>query len=133
MSKIAKEVAEAEIEKWLDFKKILAGERERNSDTIALLVDAIMEGALEYDESTNKLKHYLLHPFQNEQPLTELTYLPRINDNMLQPNLRGVSAKDGDARLIAVICTLTGQARGIIQKLDSTDKRIALSIAVFFL
>lgn len=133
MSVIVKDVAEATINKWLDTKKVFKTTRETNADSINLLIEAVMEGCLTHNESDNSLTHVLLHPQQSEQPVTSLTYKGRLNDNMLQKYLKGVASNDGDARLNAIIAALTDQPRGVINALDSIDKKISMAIAVFFI
>lgn len=131
--KVAHEVAERDILKWLDTKKVFTGVREKHKDTIEFLTEAIEDGALVYNEEDNSFTHNLLFPTSGEKPLTELKYKSRINDNMLRPYLKGVANDDGDGRVTATICALTEQPRGIINALDSLDKKICMSIVIFFI
>lgn len=133
MDKISREVAEAEVKKWLDKKKVFESTRELRKDNIDVLVDAICEGVLVLNETDNSFTHELLFPFTGEKPLSKLTYKGRLNDNILRPYLKGVPADDGDMRLNAIIAALTDSAKGIVSGLDSLDKKIASSIAIFFL
>lgn len=133
MLKISHDVAESEIQKWLDKKKIYVSVREKHKDTIQFLSEAISNGDLLYDEVENSFTHKLLFQTSGESPLTELKYKGRLNDNMLRPYLKGIAGDDGEGRLVAVICALTESPRGIITALDSLDKKIAMSIAIFFL
>jgi hypothetical protein len=132
---IAREVAETEIEKWLEVKKIHKSTRESYKDNIDLLIESIMRGDLTYEPKENGFIHKLCHPLDNGEVTTidTLTYKGRLNDKMLNPYTKGIAATDGFARLDAIICALTGQARGIINSLDSIDKKIAMAIAVFFI
>lgn len=141
MSKIAREVAQEDVNSWLDKKKVFAATRERYEDHIETLIEAIMEGALILDaeakdasgEKTFEFTHNLLWPIKGEQPIETLKYKSRLNDKQLQPYLKGVKSDDADGRLLAHVAALTGTARGILVNLDSADKRISLAIAVFFL
>ena len=130
MDKISKEKATEEINGWLDKKKVYETTREQQKDSIDLLIEAMMNGDLILDEKTNELKHKLLFPLSET---TELVYKSRLNDKMLRPHLQGVKANDADGRLTAHISALTSQPKAVIDSLDSADKKIMMSIAVFFL
>lgn len=131
--KVERDVAEKEILFWLDKKKISPSTREKNKDEIELLIDRLCDGTLVYHADTNSFTHTLLFPMENEKPLHELKYKGRINDIMLKPNLSGIKPGDGYATLLGYIQTLTGVNRNILAALDSSDKKIASAIAVFFL
>jgi hypothetical protein len=135
MNQVSQEIAEKEVTEWLDYKKVFKSVREENDDKIKLLIEGIMEGVLIFNED-HTITHKLLMPLTNdrgEETVKELNYRARINDNVLQSHYKGVSPTDGDARLHAVIAGLTDSMKGIIAKLDSLDKKISVSIAVFFI
>ncbi len=133
MQTVSREVAISEVDQWLEKKKIMASQREAQKDSIEMLVDAICEGILVLNETTNEFTQNLLFPLEGEQALKELKYKSRINDKILQPYLVGVKPSDADGRLIALWAALTGTSKNILMSLDTGDKRIATSIAVFFL
>jgi hypothetical protein len=132
MEKISREIAEAEVKKWLDKKKVFQTTREAYEPHSNLLADAICEGALIYNEDEGTWKHNLLFPLDSGK-ITELNYIARLNDIVLRPYLKGVAGDDPDARVNAHIAALTNTAKGIIAGLDSADKKIASAIAIFFL
>jgi hypothetical protein len=135
MTQIVREVAEAEINKWLDYKKVFASVREKNKDSVELLIEGIMNGTLTLNEG-HQITHQLLVPLTGEggeTTVTSLTYKPRLNDKMLQSHMKGVANDDGDMRLLAIISALTGSMKGIVINLDSVDKKIAVAIAIFFI
>lgn len=131
--KVTKEVAEAEIKSWLDKKKILPSTRERYEEYIDLLIDAMCEGVITLNADTFVLTHTLMVPLEGEQALTELSYKSRMNDRMLKGYMTGVKSSDADGRLNAVVSALTSKPREIIAAIDSSDKKISMAIAVFFL
>jgi hypothetical protein len=130
---VTREIAEQEVTAWLDKKKIFPSTREANKDSIELLIDSIVQGVLVYNSTNNTFVHKLLFPIENEMPINELTYKARINDIQLKPNLSGVKPGDGYGTLLAYVATLTGKNKTILSYLDSTDKKVAMAIAVFFL
>lgn len=131
--KISRELATQEIEKWLDRKKVYDSTREAYQDSIDLLIEAVMNGDLKLNHETNELTHKLLFPDVFGGGVTEFVYKGRLNDEGLTPHLQGVSPKDADGRLLAHVAALTAQPKGILKKIDSADKKIMMSIAVFFL
>lgn len=133
MSKVDRETATKEVQGWLDKKKVFPETRDRFQDQIENLVDSVCNGVMVFNED-GTITHKLLFPFgEGGDGLSELKYLLRINDKMVQPQMRGVKADDFDGRLNALIATLTKENKGVISSLESSDKRIAASIAIFFM
>jgi len=133
MATISAEISEQEITDWLDYKKIFQKERDKNEDSIELLINAMCDGVIMIDSETKEITHNLLFPIGEDDPITELKYRSRINDKILSSYMKGVKATDADGRLTAYVSALTKQASGIIKALDSVDKKISTAIAIFFL
>lgn len=129
-SKVSLEKATDEVEGWLDKKKVYPSTRETQKDSIDLLVEAMMNGDLVLNDVTNEFTHKLLFPLED---VKELKYKSRLNDKMLRPYLQGVKSNDADGRLNAHVSALTATPKAVIENLDSADKKIMMSIAVFFL
>src|SRR5688500_8981322 len=115
---INRETAEAEVNKWLEKKKVFQSTIESEKASIEILVEAIQRGILVYNEPDNSFTYTLLHPFGEDSSVHVLNFVGRLNDNMVQKYMKGVSATDGDGRLNATIAALTSTARGIISNLD---------------
>ncbi len=128
---VDKETATKEIESWLDKKKVYEVTRESQKDSIDILIEGIMNGDLSLDEKTNEFIHKLLVP--DSAGITEMKYRARLNDAMLRPYLNGVKSGDADGRLLAYTAALTQQPKNILSALDTADKKIMMSIAIFFL
>lgn len=130
---MTKEMAEQEVNAWLDRKKIFKSIRETNKDYIDTLVDAMCEGVLSLDQETWEWNHTLLFPIGENESVKSIKYKPRLNDKMLKPFLNGVKNQDSDGRLLAHVAALTNTPREVLASLDSADKRISMSVAIFFL
>lgn len=130
MGKINKEIATAEINQWLDKKKVLESKREFYKDHIEILIEALCEGLLTVGED-GTITQILSFPLEEAQ-ITELKFKPRLNRKMVTPHLNGVKASDGDGRILAYMSALTGQSKNILNTLDFEDSRISDSIVVFF-
>ncbi len=129
--KIPLEKATEEIDGWLDRKKIFPSVREESRDAIEVLVEAISLGYLSLNDK-GEFKQELLFPLKEEQAVDHLDFKSRLNDRMLEPYLKGVKMGNGDARIIAYLACLTGQAKGIIKALDTADRKITNAIVIFF-
>jgi len=133
MAKLTAEMAQAEVEKWLDWKKILKDHRENHKDSIETIQSAMEEGVLILNPDTMEFTQTLFFPIGENQEISELKFRARMTDKDQHPYMKGVSATDGDERLVAIMAALTKQPKGIIKSLDSSDRRITRSIASFFI
>lgn len=129
--KVSLEKATQEIEAWLNDKKIMPAQKEKYKDNIDILIEAIQYGCLEKCEDFS-LKQILLHPVGTDGGITEIKYKNRLNDLMLRPYVKNVDADDADGRMTAFMAALSTQPKNVLMSMDGTDKRIAISIVVFF-
>lgn len=130
MAKITREQAEAEMASWLDKKKVFDETRDTFKQNTDILVEAIMNQALVVTPEF-ELVHTLLFPLSDE--IKSLKYRLRMNDNFSSSYMKGLKQDDVDGRINGLIAALTETSRGVVTKLDSSDKRIATAIAVFFM
>lgn len=133
MLKVTREVAQKEVEGWLDYKKIRPSQRETHKDVIETLIEEVSEGTLEIDQTTFKITHNLLVPIGESDSLKKVDYRPRLNDNILEPFMKGVKPSDFISVGLAYIAALTNVNKGILSRMDSADMRIAKGIMVFFM
>ena len=129
---VSREVAQSEIDKWLDHKKISAKKREQQKDSIDSLVDAVVEGTLVLKEDFT-LVHTLKFPTDGESPIKTLEYKPRLKMDIVHAHLQNVKSTDADGRVAAYVAALTTKSKTIVKALDTEDYSVAQSIAVFFL
>lgn len=129
---ISKEIAIADVNRWLDHKRVRQTKREEYKQHIESLVSAVQDGLLTVEEDCIITQH-LLFPIGENGSIEDLKFKPRLSQEQLNPYVSKLSSGSADERLRAYICALTGQAVGIVSKLDSEDNTISQSIAVFFL
>ena len=135
MSKIAREVAEQEFEKWLDFKKVKSTKRLESKDQGEQIISAIENGSIIIDEKNN-LVLTLDFPVEDSSgnvTLSTLKFSPRLRVVDLNKRLKGFKADDVDGRVLAYAAALTGENTGIIGCLDTEDYRIVGNIVMYFL
>ena len=129
-SVVSEEIARKEIEVWLDYKKIDDQQREDQEGTIKSLISFLKAGHLVLNPDKS-FTHILKFELENAG-IKELTYKARLPEKEIRAKLHGVKSDDGDGRLSAHICALTGQVMGIINALDKEDFKVARYIAIFF-
>jgi len=130
--KVALEVAQAEVDKWLDHKKINERKRADKKDSIEALVNAVSDGDLVLNEKM-ELVQALKFPFENEQKVLALVYKPRINVKEIHSKLTGVKTDNLGGMITAYIAALTGQPAALIGALDTEDYAIGQAVAIFFI
>jgi len=127
--KVTRAVAQNEMNKWLDFKKIKAKKREGLAESIEEVIDSIEDGTLRLDED-KKLIQDLSFPLEG---VSELVFKPRIQAVDINAALKGIKMNDNNGRVIAYISALTGRPKTLISKLDTEDMSIGNTLAVFFI
>lgn len=129
------QTAIADVERWLDFKRIRRNKREEHAKAIDDISSGIEEGLITIDDDCN-LVQKLIWPIEadNGSGTAQLKWQSRVTSKQLGQRMKGVDISNGIKSTDAIIAGVTGEAIGIIEKLDtSTDKSLANSIAVFFL
>lgn len=132
---VAKEVAQAEVTSWLDFKKISEQKRLKNKSSVEALVDAIIDGSLSLNNDQT-FTHQLKFPVktkEGESTFSQLVYKPRIKMADVHTKLQMVKSDDADGRVACYISALCSLPLAVIKELDSEDYGIGQSVAIFFL
>jgi hypothetical protein len=130
--KVNPEIAKAEVEKWLDYKKVSQNKKESYADNIKALEEAIVEGYLSLDDNFNFVQQ-LKFPIESEVSTSVLTFKPRLKESQVSLHLTGVKIGDFDGRLYAYVAALTGKPKDLIKALDTEDYSIGKNIAFFFI
>lgn len=131
--KVSREIAEEEIEYWLDKKKVRESQRSFYKESVEILTDAMMDGDLVLDKDTNELTYTLSFPTEGTAPIKNLKFKARLNDAMLKPHME--TSKSGtlvDVNL-SYLAALTDVPKTVLAKLDTVDKRVISNVVVFFL
>jgi len=129
---IPKELAEKEIQKWLDFKKVSQTKRKDKKDAINVLVNAITDGNLVLTDNL-LLEQTLNFPLGKDTKITKLVYKNRLSVAEIQQETSNMASTDVYAMIGAYIACLTEQPKAIVFLLDTEDYSIAQSIASFFI
>jgi len=135
MSKVSIEVATADLNRWLDKKKVSDAIREKQQVVIDELADAIACGLLTVSENC-ELEYKLSEPVTDSDgniSVGSLKFKNRLRVDEVMSRLKGLDPKDVDGRMMAYVGALTGVATGLLKKMDTDDYKIPQSIAVFFM
>ncbi len=133
MAKVTQEVAQSEINNWLDKRRVFQSQKEQNKASIDLLADAIVEGCLTYDPPSGKLTQKFLFPLGDGGVTKEIVWGLRLNQRMQNPHMKGVDIQDIEGRFAAMTAALTDSSKSLYMEMDAADSRIAKAILVFFL
>jgi hypothetical protein len=129
--KMPRELAEKEVNSWLDYKRVKPSKREDNKDSIDSLIDSFMDGSLSLNPDTSEITLKLNYPVTSNN-IDKLVFKPRLKVGEIHKRLANVKSTDGDARVMAYVSALTGQNTGVIADMDSGDYSIAQPIVIFF-
>lgn len=129
-NEVSKEIAVADVNRWLDLKKVSAKKRELLSSDIESMICAVEEGYLSIDEKCI-IKHKLKFPIGENNSIEDLTYKVRVSADDLTDGQKGVTT--GADLIAANIATLTGKVKATIKKLDSEDYSVCKAIVAFFM
>ena len=129
---VSREIAEADVQRWLEAKRIRQTKRESLKEYIESLVLEVMDGFITIDENCN-LTQKLRFPIGLNENVKELNFETRLKVLDVNPFLQKVAQGDNDGRVLAYILAATKQPLGFIQALDTEDLGVSQSIAVFFL
>jgi len=129
---VSKESAIEEITQWLDYKKLSENKREAQKDQIDTLVEAMVDGSLVLQPDKTLVQKLKWEIGEGSGATKSLSYKPRLRMSEVHEKMHGVKSSDADGRIIAYVCALTSEAKGIIKAMDTEDYSIAQAIAIFF-
>ncbi len=127
MPVLSLELAQAEVEKWMNKKKVRQSVRESNKDNIEILVEGFVDGFLSLNDETNEITQKLIHP---TEALKTLTFKPRLTASEKGRYLS--KANDVNSQIVALLAALSGQNSALIGGLDTDDIAVSRSLTSFF-
>ena len=129
MSQVSREVAENEVNRWLDHKRVKESKRERNREAIEGIVEAVMDGTFTIDDEC-VITHKLSFGLGNDEVIKELKYIPRLTVGRIGEYTK--TAKTNDERVRGYIAALAGVANGIVATMETEDYSVAGNVVIFF-
>ena len=127
MPVLSLELAESEVQKWMDAKKVRASIRESNKDNIDGLVEGFKDGLLTLHDD-NIIKQTLIHPIEG---LKTIEYKSRLTAQDKSKHL-SKAGNDVHAQITGLLAALSGQNSGMLMKLDTDDVAVIRSLTSFF-
>ena len=131
--KVSEEVAEQDINLWLEARKTSDTKRKSMESSIKEMINYVIEGKIIVKED-GSLKQILDFPIGDEVRITELDFKNRISVGDIQKRMTGnkIASGDIDGRLMVYACALTGKAFAQISNMDSSDYSVTSTVASFF-
>lgn len=129
MSKVSREVAEKDVQRWLDHKRVKELKREKNKDAIESMIECVMDGTLVIDDEC-VITHNLLFPLGNDENIKELKYSPRLTVGRIGEYTK--NAKTNDERVRGYISALSGMSNGLISNMETEDYSVVGNVVIFF-
>ncbi|NRA92519.1 MAG: hypothetical protein HRU26_07510 [Psychroserpens sp.] len=135
---MTKELAQEEVNKWADGRRLSESKRKGYSDQLEAMVEAVMDGSLVI-KSDNTMELNLQYPVESTHgqethvEKESLTFSSRLRYKDVKRFLRGVKNDDAMGMVHAHICGLTKTEMAIIDSLEMVDLNTARSIATLFL
>ena len=133
MDKVSREIAEQEVNSWIEHKKMSNKRKEEKKDSIESLISYVQEGIISVDPSTFEIIQNLNFEIGEQIKIPNLKWKPFGNVGRVQLHMKNVDSTDFTGNCIAHACAQTGQSKNIINNLDSEDAVVMKVLAVFFM
>lgn len=139
---LAEEVAELELEKWFDVRRIRPDQRHKpnsftgNDSSREALINSFVYGILTFDEETGELVQKLQFPVISEDKtinIEKLVIKPRLTRADINKASVGIKPTDIEGKTTAYLSAITGVARGQLNAMDETDRSLSDIIVGYFL
>lgn len=139
--KVSREIAQEEVEAWMDAKKVGAAKRDSDlyREAKEALINGVMYGRLSFNTETGQLTQYLDFPLELKdkqgntlETISKLPIRNRISEDDISAKLKGKD-HDGLNILRAYAAAITSQPMAVIGRLDSEDSSLLKSVASFFM
>lgn len=130
---IGKNIAETEVNAWLDFQGITAAQKIVFAPTIVRLVEAVQDGTLTIDSATNSLTQKLKFPFGKEAKVIKLTYKPRLTVGEIDDAKSKISEESSLRNTFAHLMAATCEPIAVLTLMDNKDFKLCDAIILFFM
>ena len=130
---VTPEMAEKEVESWLDFKRIKQTKRESYSESASIMAEAIALGDMVLDPETHHLTVSLAFPLGDSESIKTLKIRPRVTINDINKYTAKIKDTATALRVQAMIACICEEPIGVIKGLDTGDYELMQAIVVFFL
>ena len=126
--KMPADQAEAEVNALLDKKNIFPKRREALQQAVDSVVEAMQYGFVTINED-GTITQNMITPVDS---VSVITYKARIAPEVMNRQIASLKIDNATTRNVAYIKAYTGLLENVINKLETTDRNTAESIALFF-
>jgi hypothetical protein len=128
MPVLSLELAQQEVEEWMNVKKVRTSVREANKENIQVLADGFMDGLLALNKETNEITQELMHPTDG---VKKLVFKSRLTAGDKSKYLSRAKS-DINSQIVALLAALSGENSALIAGLDTDDIAVSRSLTSFF-
>ncbi len=128
MTLVSKEIAEKDVNTWLDKQRVKPRARAEKEKDIESLIEAVMYGELSFDDDGHAVQA-LQFPIGG---VNQLVYSSRITLDDISTKTKGSGGTDAFSIIAAYISASTGVAIGLLKKMDNSDMGLAGNVVAFF-
>lgn len=134
MEAVSYEVAEQEVNEWLEKCRFRKRSIESNKEYVEQLIEAVMSGDISIDDDTKEITMPLVFPIGENGSVNELKFKTELRVKEYRQKLKTGNVKPGDSdgRILAYAAALSSQPFSVVDSLSSVDQSLASSIAIFF-
>lgn len=132
---ISAEVAQNEVEKWLDLRRVKPSLREKYKDAVQVMVESVCDGSLVLQDN-GSLKQTLVFPIETKDgdiALTELVYKPRFKVKELSMQSQDMNASNSLDITISYVSAVSSVSKSLVKEMDMEDYKVAQCIVTFFM
>jgi len=128
-------VALKEVQDYVAGKKILPSRRKALNGVIDLMAEAISYGlvVIGTDGSITQTLWEPIKTVDKKIALETLVYPPRVAPEVLIQQFKDAKATTHSEKILAAVVAHTGEPKGMLDKLESTDRDIMEAIGFFYL
>lgn len=129
---IAREIAESEVNGWLDYMGISASLKEKHNPSVEKMIDAVEAGTLVINDDKTLLQK-MVYPFGAETKITELKYKPTLTVGEVNNHKASLDITNPQFSTFAYLGASTGQPVSVLFKMDIRDFKLCDNIVLFFI
>jgi hypothetical protein len=133
MGTIAREIAAAEVDAWLDYQGISAEQKAQLAANVERMIKGVQDGMLTIDKNTFDITQKLRFSFGKETKITEIKLKSQITVSELHDQQKKIKPDDIHGQGLAYAAAAAGEMIEVLGKMHHKDYNLTDAIVVFFM
>lgn len=131
---VSKEIAEKDLNAWLDFQDVADDVREIMKSYINIILRGMQSGKVVIDTKTMDLTQKLKNPFGKEYQITKLKFKSTgLSIDDVERNKESIPAEFQNRDELAHIAVATGEPFSVLKQMSTKDLNTSIAIIFFFI